>query len=98
MRWRGPVEESDQLAHRVVAVLWMAEGELVVNLVAVTTAGSGPGQVAGLLELADDVGCGALGDPDLDGDVPEAERRVGSDALEDVRVIRYESKRMIAIS
>ena len=76
----------------------MAEGQLAVDLVVVTTAGSGLGQVTGLLELADDVGCRPLGDPDLDRDVPEPERRVGGDALEDVRVIRYESKRMIAIS
>lgn len=98
MRWRAPIEEADQFAHRVVAVLRVAEGKLAVDFVAVTTAGSGPGQVTGLFELSDDVGGGALGDPDLDGDVPEPERRVGSDALEDVRVIRYEPKRMIAIS
>ena len=67
-------------------------------LVPVTAAVARLCEIPGALKLSHDLGCGAFGDADLDGDVAEPERRVGSDRLEDVGVVRYEPKRMIFIS
>jgi hypothetical protein len=92
------LEESDQLADRAVAVSGVAKGEFPVHLVAITPAVAGLGEIAGLFEVSDDLGCGAFGDADLDSDVAKPKRRVGSDALEHVGMVGYEPKRVISIS
>jgi hypothetical protein len=71
---------------------------LPVHLVAVPAAVAGLGEVARLFELANDLGCGSFGDADLGCNVPKPERRVAGDALENVGVVGYEAKRMVAIS
>src|SRR5919199_1662212 len=76
------LEEADQVADRVVAVLGVAEGELCVHLVAVTASFAGLAEIAGLLEVVDDLGRGPLGDPDLRRDIPEADGGLGGDDLE----------------
>jgi hypothetical protein len=69
-----------------------------VYQVAITAPLTAPGEVAGRFEFSNDLGRSTFGNADLDGDVSEPEGRVGGDALEDVGVIRYESKRMVSIS
>ena len=63
-----------------------------MHLVLVAAAVAGLGQVAGLLEFADDLGRRSFGDADGEGDVSEAHIRVGSDASEDVGVVGQEPK------
>ena len=55
-------------------------------------------QVAGLLEVVDDLGCGALGDADALGDVPKPDGWFGGDDLEDVGVVGYKPERMILLT
>jgi hypothetical protein len=92
------LEKSDQLADRAVAVFGVSEGEFPVYVVAVTAAFAILGQVAGLFQVSDDLGCRAFGDADLEGDVAEPKGRVGGHALEHLGVVGYESKRVISIS
>jgi hypothetical protein len=56
------------------------------------------GQVAGLFEVADDLGGGAFGDPDGGCDVYEPQRGVGGDAFQDAGVVGDETKLMVIIS
>jgi hypothetical protein len=63
------LQETDQFADGVVAVLWVAERELVVDRVVIATSDAGLGQVAGLLELVDDLPDRSFGDADGGGDV-----------------------------
>lgn len=69
-----------------------------MQLVAVAATVAALGQIAGLFQFPDDLGCCAFGDADVQGNVAEPEVRIGGDALENVGMVRYESKRMIAIS
>jgi hypothetical protein len=91
------LKEADQVADGAMAVLGVAERELRVDVVAVAAPVARGGQVAGLLEVLDDLGCGSFGDGDLEGDVAEPDRRVGGDGLEDVGVVGNEPKLVIAI-
>jgi hypothetical protein len=94
--WR--FEEADQVADGVVAVLGVPERQVLVHFVAVAATVAALSQVASLLEVVDDLRCGALGDLDDLGDVPEPNRRVGADDLEHVGVVCYEPERMIAFT
>ena len=85
---RAPVEKTDELADSVVAVARMPQGKISMHLVTVTAPVTDLCEVARLFELSHDLGCRALGDPDLVGYVPKSQRRVGGDALKDVSVIR----------
>ena len=76
----------------------MAKRKLAVDLVPVVSPHARLGQVAGLLEVADDLRRGALGDPDRRGDVPQAGGGVGRDAFEHVRVVRHEPPTMLGNS
>jgi hypothetical protein len=87
-------EETDQVADRVMAVRGVAEREPIVHFVDVPTPVAGLRQVAGLLELADDVRDRSLSDADGLSDVPQPNVWVGRDALEHVCVIRHEAERM----
>jgi DNA-binding MarR family transcriptional regulator len=73
------LQESDQFADGVVAVLWVAERELAVDLVVVATSDVGLGQVAGLLELVDDLPGRSFGD--ADGGAMSRRRALGSAAI-----------------
>jgi hypothetical protein len=96
---RGTVfEEPDQVADRVVAVPRVAKRKLVVHFVMVPASVTGLGQVAGLLEVIDDLGRRSFGDADGDGDVSEASGRVRGDAFEDVRVVGDEPPKMVCLS
>jgi hypothetical protein len=92
------LQESDQFADGVVAVLWVAQRELAVDLVLVATSDAGLGQIAGLLELVDDLPDRSLGDADGGGDVPQACAGVGGDAGEHMRVVGDEPPKVIVIS
>lgn len=92
------LEEADQVADGAVPVLGVAEGEVPVHLVPVAAAVAGSRDVAGLFEVVDDLGRGSFGNADLHGDVAEPDRRIGGDGLEDVCMVGYEPKLLIAIS
>jgi hypothetical protein len=92
------LQEADQFADGAVAVLGVAEREFAVDLVAVAAAVAASREVAGPFEVVDDLRCGSFGDADVEGDVAEPDRGLGGDGLEDVGVVGYEPKLMIAIS
>jgi hypothetical protein len=82
----------------VVAVLRMAERELAVHLVLVAPPHARLGQIAGLLQIADDLPHGALGDADGVRDVAQPSARVSGDAREHMGVVRDEPPRVITDS
>jgi hypothetical protein len=92
------LEEFQQVADRGMGVRGMTQRELIVHFVDVPTPVTDLGQVAGLLELADDVRDRSLRDPDRLCDVPQASVWVSGDTLEYVGVIRHEAERVRAIS
>lgn len=79
----------------MVAVPRVAEWQLLVDLIMVAAAITALGQVAGTLEVGDDLSCRSLRDPDGLGDIAEAGRRIARDHLEGVGVVRYESERVV---
>lgn len=95
---RRCLEEPDQLTDRVVAVLGMAKRELTVELVPVAASVTRLREVAGFLEVGDDVRRASLGDSDCGGNVSESHRWVGRDAREHVGVVRDEVPRMVGIT
>ena len=74
------------------------ERQLSVYLVSVAAPVAALAQVAGVLEVVDDLGCGALSDADALGDVPKPNRWFGGDDLEDVGVVGYKPERMILLT
>ena len=86
------------MANGVVAVLGVPERQLLVYLVSVAAPVAALAQVAGMPEVVDDLGCGAFGDADPLGDVPEADGWFGGDDLEDVGVVGYKPERMILLT
>src|SRR5919204_4177418 len=94
--WR--LEEADQIANGVVTVLGVPERQLFVHLVSVAAPVAPLRQVAGVLEVVDDLGRRPLGDADGGCDVPEPGVRVLRDALEHVGVVRYEPKAVVLSS
>ena len=82
----------------MVAVLGVSQRELLVHLVVVAAPVAALGQVAGLLQVADDLCCRSLGDSDRLRDVSETGARIGCDALEDVCVVGHEPERLIGLS
>ena len=96
MCWR--FEEADQVADGVVAVLGVSERQVLVYFVVVAAAVAALSEVAGLLEVVDDLRCGSLGDPDRVSDVPEPNGGVGADDLEHVGVVCYEPEKLIAFT
>ena len=91
-------QEADQVADCAVAVLWVSKRQLVVDFVVAPASAASFRQVAGLLELVDDLRGGAFGDADGDGDVPEADVGIVGDAGEHVSVVRDEPEVMITFS
>jgi hypothetical protein len=89
------LEEPDQLPDSVVAVLRMAQREFAVDLVFVAASDAGLGQVAGLLELADDLPDRSFGDADGGCDVSQAPARVVRDAREHMGVVGDEPPTVI---
>jgi hypothetical protein len=81
-----------------MAVLRVAKRKLVVDFVMVPAAVAGFAQVAGSLQIANDLRCGSFGDADSDGDVSKSCGRVGGDAFEHVSVVRYEPPEMVVLS
>jgi hypothetical protein len=61
-----------------------------VDGVAVAPSDPGPGQVAGRLELAEDLSRGPFGDADQRRDVADPQLGIAGDAGEDVEVVRDE--------
>jgi len=92
-----PLEEADQLPDGVMAMLRVAKRKLAVDLVPVVSPHARLGQVAGLLEVLDDLRRRALCDPDGCGDVPKPRAGVRGDALEHVSVVGHETPSMIPI-
>ncbi|MFC7597646.1 hypothetical protein ACFQU3_20195 [Terrabacter sp. GCM10028922] len=96
-RWR-PLEEADQLPDGVVAVQRVAKRKLVVDFVPIAASVAGLRQVAGCLEIADELSGRSLGDADGLGDVSEARGGIGGDADEHVGVVGDEVPTMIPIT
>ena len=94
----GRPEEPDQLADRVVAVVRMAKRELLVDLISVATSVARLRQVAGFLQIVDDLSRSTFRDPDRGCDVSEPRVWVGGDALEHVRVVGYEPELVVSFS
>src|SRR3954454_24029622 len=88
------LKEADQLSDRTVAMLRGAQRKIQVNLVPVTAAVAALRDVAGLLELPEDVRCSPLGYADRLRDVLHPDGRLGGDALEDVRMVGQIAERM----
>ena len=91
-------EEADQVANGVVAMEGVAERKFVVDFVVVTASVAGFRQIAGLLELVDDLGRGSFRDADGGGDVSEPRGGVGRDAFQHVRMVGHEPPKMLVIS
>jgi hypothetical protein len=92
---RGPFEEGNQLANRMVAMPWVPEREFVMDGVAVPTPVPGYRHIPRLSKIGHDCcGC-ALGDSDRLGDVPEPPGRVPAKVSEHVSVVRDEPEPMI---
>jgi hypothetical protein len=68
------------------------------DLVAVPTSDAGLGQVAGFLEVVDDLSGRSFGDPDAVGDVSQACIRVGGDVGENVAVVGDQTPTRMGIS
>jgi hypothetical protein len=81
------LEEADQLTDGVVAVPGMAKGKVVVDFVLIAASDARLCQVAGSLEIPDQLRGGSFGHADGLRDVCEARARVGGDAHEHVRVV-----------
>jgi SAM-dependent methyltransferase len=91
-------EEPDQVADRVVAVPGVAKRKLVVHLVTVAASVAGLRQIAGVLEVVDDLCRRSFGDADRARDVPEARARLGGDAFEHVRMVGHEPPEVVSFS
>jgi hypothetical protein len=89
------LEKPDQVADGVVSMLGVTKGELVVHFVTVAAPVAGLRQIAGRFQVVEEVSHGSLGDADDPRDVPKAGTRVFGDDLEDMGVVRDESKRVI---
>jgi hypothetical protein len=94
--WRG-FEEPDQFADGVVAVLWVAEWQLFVYVVAVAASIAGLREVSGSDEVVDDLRHRPLRDTDIEGDIPEASRTVARDCFQHVCVVRHESPAVVVV-
>jgi hypothetical protein len=68
----------------------VSQRKLAVDGVVIAASHPGLRQVAGGLELAEDLYRGALGDPDQVGDVADPQLRVAGEAREHVEVVREE--------
>ena len=66
---RGILDKADQVADRVVPMSRVAEREFVVDCVGVAASVARRREIAGLLEVVDDLHCGSFGDADGGGDV-----------------------------
>jgi hypothetical protein len=97
IRTRRGLEEADQFADGVVAVVGMAKRKLAMDLVLVAATGARLREVAGLLQVIDDLRHRPLGDPDRGGDVPETRGGIRGYAGEHVSVVRHEPPRTIAV-
>jgi hypothetical protein len=92
------LQELDQIAHRVMAVLRMTKRKLIMHLISVAASLARSRQVPCLLEVAHDGRHGSFGDTDHVGNVTEPCGRIGRDALERVRVVRHEPPIMVTFS
>jgi hypothetical protein len=93
-----PFEEADQIANGVVTVEGVAKRKFVVDFVVVAASVAGFRQIAGSLELGDDLCRGSFRDADGGGDVSEPHSGVGDDAFQHVRVVSHEPPKMIGVS
>jgi hypothetical protein len=93
-----PFEEADQVADGVVTVARVAKRKLVVDFVVVAASVAGFRQIAGSLEVGDDLCRGSFRDADGGGDVPEPCSGVGGDAFQHVRVVGHEPPKMLGVS
>jgi hypothetical protein len=94
--WR--FEKADQLADGVVAVLGMAKWELVVDFVLIAASLAGLRQVAGALEILDQLSGRSFRDAYGLRNVSEACTGIGRDAYEHVRVVGDKGPTMVFIT
>ena len=94
--WR--FEKADQLADGVVAVLGMAKWELVVDFVLIAASLAGLRQVAGALEILDQLSGRSFRDAYGLCNVSEACTGIGREAYEHVRVVGDKGPRMFVIT
>jgi hypothetical protein len=91
------LEEPDEFAGGVVAMERVAEREVAVDVVLVAASDAGLGQIAGVLELADDLRHRSFGDADGGGDVSHAYAGVGGDARQHMPVVGDEPPGAVVI-
>jgi hypothetical protein len=94
--WR--FEKADQLADGVVAVLGMAKWELVVDFVLIAASLAGLRQVAGALEILDQLSGRSFRDAYGLRNVSEACTGIGRDAYEHVRVVGDKGPTTVSIT
>ncbi len=94
--WR--FEKADQLADGVVAVLGMAKWELVVDFVLIAASLAGLRQVAGALEILDQLSGRSFRDAYGLRNVSEACTGIGREAYEHVRVVGDKGPTMVSIT
>jgi hypothetical protein len=94
--WR--FEKTDQLADGVVAVLGMAKRELVVDFVLIAASLTGLRQVAGALEILDQLSGRSFRDAYGLRNVSEACTGIGRDAYEHVRVVGDKGPTTVSIT
>ena len=80
-------EQCEQLSDRHRRESRQPYFRFAPDLIPVATSHAGPGQVAGLLELVDDLDRRSFSDPDAFGDVSQTHIRVGRDAGKNVAVV-----------
>ena len=76
----------------------MTKRKVVVEFVSVAPSLARLRQIAGLFEVADDLGRSSLRDPYGRRDVSQSDRGLNGDALEHVRVVGDEPPLMVAFS
>jgi hypothetical protein len=91
------LEESKEFADLVPVLGGMAHGGLGIDAVVIASTDSFAFDVAGFDQVGDDALRGALGDPDDQGDVPEADVRVALDAEQHLGVVREEPPGLVAV-
>jgi hypothetical protein len=92
---RRRLEKPDQLTDRVVAVVGVAKREFAVELVPVAASLTRLREVAGFLEVGDDLRRASLGDSDRGSDVSESHIWIGGDARKHMGMVRDEAPHMV---
>ena len=92
------LEEADQLTDGVMAVQGMAKRQLVMDLVLVAASGASLREVAGVLEIPDQLRGRSFRHADGFRDVSEARAGVGGNAHQHMRIVGDKPPNMVTIT